>query len=49
MLDAQTCLELVNDAGGPPSDGSFDLWDDAGALPLAVVVFFTLHLLCFAL
>jgi hypothetical protein len=49
MLDAQTCLELVNHAGEPPSDGRLELWDEAGALPLTIVVFFALHLLCFAL
>jgi len=49
MLDAQTCLELVNHAGGSPCDGSFNLWHDASTLPLVIVVFFTLHLLCFAL
>ena len=32
MLDAQTCLQLLDHAGGPLSDGPSEFWAEAGAL-----------------
>jgi hypothetical protein len=32
MLDAQTCLQLLDHGGGPLSEGPSELWLDAGVL-----------------
>jgi hypothetical protein len=32
MLDAQTCLQLLDHAGGQVSDGPAELWTEAGAM-----------------
>jgi hypothetical protein len=32
MLDAQTCLHLLDHAGGPLSVGSSEIWAEGGAL-----------------